>query len=89
LGKGKASGQGEASERRNCKPHHCTSARLSAPFRHSSKDAIGASPAERSDASLSFRIGRSRAHEHADAAHALALLRTRRERTHRRAAERG
>src|SRR5215813_4662197 len=33
LGKGKASGQGEASERRNCRPHHCTSARLSAPFR--------------------------------------------------------
>src|SRR5262245_66604880 len=49
---------------------------------HSSKDAIGASPAERSDASLSFHIGRSRAHEHADAPHPLALLRARRERPH-------
>src|SRR5262249_50947836 len=44
-------------------------------------------PAERSDASLSFRIGRSRAHEHA-APHLLALLRARRERPRgRRAAE--
>src|SRR5215475_8581126 len=47
---------------------------------HSSKDAIGASPAERSDASLSFQTGRSRAHEHADAPHPLGLLRARRER---------
>src|SRR6516164_2190987 len=56
----------------------------------SSKDAIGASPAERSDASLSFQIGRSRAHEHADPPHLLALLRARRERPRgRRATERG
>src|SRR5262249_39995879 len=54
---------------------------------HSSKDAIGASPAERRDASLSFQIGRSRAHEHADAPHALALLRARRERPSRRTTE--
>src|SRR6516165_5463176 len=54
---------------------------------HSSKDAIGATLAERSDASLSFHIGRSRAHEHADAPHPLALLRARRERPRRRAAE--
>src|SRR5262249_27651967 len=54
---------------------------------HSSKDAIGASPAECSDASLSFHIGRSRAHEHADAPHPLALLRARRERPRSRAAE--
>src|SRR5215469_11696219 len=53
---------------------------------HSSKDAIGASPAERSDASLSFQIGRSRAHEHVDAPHPLAVLRARRERPRRRAA---
>src|SRR5262245_63944211 len=51
----------------------------------SSKDAIGASPAERSDASLS--IGRSRAHEHADAPHPLALLRACRQRPRRRAAQ--
>src|SRR6516165_4705590 len=57
---------------------------------HSSKDAIGASPAERSDASLSFQIGRSRAHEHVDAPHPLALLRARRERPcGRRAADKG
>src|SRR5262245_179250 len=74
------SGQGEASERRNCRPHHCTSARLTRHSVHSSKDAIGASPAERSDASLSFRVGRSRAHEHADSPRALALLRACRER---------
>src|SRR6516164_3064733 len=61
--------------------------RITAPV-HSSKDAIGASPAERSDASLSFQIGRSRAHEHADAPHTFGLLRARRERPrHRRAAE--
>src|SRR5262249_44885713 len=53
----------------------------------SSKDAIGVSPAERSDASLSFQIGRSRAHEHVDAPHLLAVLRARRERPRRRAAE--
>src|SRR5262245_44875922 len=47
---------------------------------HSSKDAIGASPAERSNASLSFQIGRSRAHEHVDAPHPLAVLRARGER---------
>src|SRR5215469_17734245 len=47
---------------------------------HSSKDAIGASPAERSDASLSFQIGRSRAREHVDALHPLAVLRACRER---------
>src|SRR5262249_22130279 len=75
-----ASGEGEANERRNCRPHHCTSAHLSAPSVHSSKDAIGARPAERSDASLSFHIGRSRAHEHADAPHPLRLPRERRER---------
>src|SRR5262245_34761726 len=54
---------------------------------HSSKDAIGASPAERSDASLSFHIGRSRAHEHADAPHALGLLCTRRPRPRGRTAK--
>src|SRR5262249_16791477 len=55
---------------------------------HSSKDAIGASPAERSDASLSFQIGRSRAHEHVDAPHLLAVLRARSQRPRsRRAAE--
>src|SRR5262249_41728227 len=54
---------------------------------HSSKDAIGASPAERSDASLSFQIGRSRAHEHVDAPHPLAVLRARRQRPRRRTAE--
>src|SRR5262249_24788753 len=43
-------------------------------------------PAERSDASLSFH-GRGRAHEHADASHPLRLLRARRERPRRRAAE--
>src|SRR6516165_2848186 len=48
---------------------------------HSSKDAIGASPAERSDASLSFHLGGSRAHKHADAPHPLGLLRARRQRT--------
>src|SRR5262249_4952767 len=53
---------------------------------HSSKDAIGANPAERSDASLSFRIVCGRAHEHANAAHPLALLRPRRERPRRRRA---
>src|SRR5262249_55720287 len=47
---------------------------------HSSKDAIGTSRAERSDASLSFHIGRSRADEHADVPHALGLLCTRRPR---------
>src|SRR5215475_7346989 len=56
---------------------------------HSSKDAIGASPAERSDASLSFHIGRSRAHENADPPHPFRLLRPCRERPRdRRAAER-
>jgi len=40
---------------------------------------------EGSDASLSFHIGRSRAHEHADTLHALALLRPRRERPRSRA----
>src|SRR5215475_15032548 len=35
----------------------------------SSKDAIGACPAERSDASLSFHIGRRGAHENADPPH--------------------
>src|SRR5262249_24790601 len=47
---------------------------------HSSKGAIGANPAERSDASLSFHIGRSRAHEHTDAPLALSFLGARRER---------
>jgi hypothetical protein len=43
---------------------------------------------ERCDAGLSFRIIRSRVHEHADAPHPLRLLRARRERPrHRRAAE--
>src|SRR5262249_27900611 len=67
--------------------------RITAPARvcashsvHSSKDAIGANPAERSDASLSFRIVCGRAHEHANAAHPLALLRPRRERPRRRRA---
>src|SRR6516164_2528365 len=54
---------------------------------HSSKDAIGASPAERSDASLSFYIGRSRAHEHADTPHPVPLLRARRKRPRSRAAD--
>src|SRR5262245_49039309 len=51
---------------------------------HSSKHAIGARPAERSDASLSFQIGRSRAHEHVDALHPLAVLRARDVRPRRR-----
>src|SRR6516162_1081834 len=46
---------------------------------HSSKDAIGASPTERSDASVSFQIRRTRAHEHLDAPHPLALLRAHRD----------
>jgi hypothetical protein len=41
------------------------------------------------DAGLLFRIIRSCVHEHADASHALALLRTRRERPRGRTAERG
>src|SRR5262249_28628930 len=39
------------------------------------------------DASLSFQIGRSRAHEHVDAPHSLAVLRARRERPRGRATE--
>src|SRR5258708_37714958 len=42
---------------------------------------------ERSDASLSFHIGCIRAHEHPDAPHTLGLLRPRRKRPRRRAAE--
>jgi hypothetical protein len=42
---------------------------------------------ERGDARLSFRIVRGKVHQHADAAHLLALLRPRRERPSRRAAE--
>src|SRR5262249_6614465 len=68
--------------------------RITAPprvsARHSvraSKDAIGTSPVEGSDASLSFHIGRSRTHEHADPPNPLALLRVCRERPRRRAAE--
>jgi hypothetical protein len=38
---------------------------------------------ERADAGLSFRIVRSRGHEHADAPHPLALLRAGRERVGR------
>jgi hypothetical protein len=44
---------------------------------------------ERRDAGLCFRVIRGRGYEHADAPHALALLRTRRERPCRRAAEQG
>src|SRR5215831_18010820 len=51
---------------------------------------MGASPAERSYASLSFHIGRSRAHEHADTPHPVGPLRADRERPRdRRAAECG
>src|SRR5215471_16484322 len=60
LGKGKASGQDEASERRNYRPHHCTSERLSAPlikgcYRSQSCGTQRCEPV--------LRIGRSRAHE--------------------------
>src|SRR6516225_9214651 len=73
----------EIADRITAPPHVC--ARHSV---HSSKDAIGASPAERSDASLSFHIGRSRAHENADPPHPFRLLRPCRERPRdRRAAE--
>jgi hypothetical protein len=42
---------------------------------------------ERQDAGLSCRIVRSRVHEHADASHALGLLRSCRERPHSSATE--
>src|SRR5262249_35325256 len=45
LGKGKASGQGQASERRNCRSHNCTSAHPENDYYSNKPDARSSPPA--------------------------------------------